>query len=134
MSPQESAAALHPSLGERVCGKCSTPKASSEFYQKAADRLDPWCKVCRKQERRERYKACPVPSPMVEVRPKECISLVKPEPIPESEPIERPASFDPNAPHTRVPYTQGEAAAAIDAILILRKVRDRCRAQGLIDW
>lgn len=31
-------------------------------------------------------------------------------------------------------YSPQEVAQAIDAFQLLIKVRDRCRAQGLIDW
>jgi hypothetical protein len=31
-------------------------------------------------------------------------------------------------------YTANEAQRAIEVIQLLIKVRDRCRAQGLIDW
>ena len=38
-------------------------------------------------------------------------------------------------PHPRVPqYTRNEIEQAIEAIQLLIRVRDRCRAQGLIDW
>ena len=38
-------------------------------------------------------------------------------------------------PHPRLPqYTAREVQQSIEAIQLLIKVRDRCRAQGLIDW
>ena len=55
---EERSAASHPSSGNKTCGKCSTSKPFVEFNTDARrpDGLFPYCKACRRELRRTRYR------------------------------------------------------------------------------
>lgn len=114
----------------KKCENCKFIKAAVDFYEKSANRLDSWCKDCRKEERKKRYRAHK--SPMQSF---ESSALATPPVVRTDSPESSSSCREINANHLRLPqYNQDEVDRAVRVFETLLRWRDEDRRKGLIDW
>ena len=119
------------SSNSKECERCKRNQPIDEFYKKSADRYDHWCKACRRDDRKSRYrghlKAVPALEPVVgtDDLSNESVDWA----------TTTQETVEGSSAHPKLPqYTFEEVKRAVAVFEMLIVWRDEERRKGTIDW